>query len=193
MDLKRLIDPTLLTALAGEEIYPIALVFIDWPTGPVRAHTNTGTVAFEGEDFAGVGELGRIEIPDEATSLVPESAVIALASETTGLLTYADEDQARGSEVRMWVGLTTTPGGTTLKGVPEEVFTGSVVGSSFQLSEGRRIASLSIEVKAGQPARAGAQVVHSDEDQQALFPGDTFFQRIANAEKWNTTPDRWPE
>lgn len=193
MDLKRDIDVALLAALSAEEIYPVALVFIDWPTGPVRAHTNPGMITFGSEEYAGVGELGSIRIPDEATSIVPESAVIVIASETTGLLTYADEEQARGREVGIWLGLTTEPGGTTLIGAPERVFTGSVVGSSFELSQNRRVATLSIDVKAGQPARSGAQVVHSNEDQQALFPGDTFFERVAHAEKWNTNPDSWPE
>jgi hypothetical protein len=192
MDLERDIDPVLLAAYADPVIYPIGLIYIDWPTGPVRAHSGKGMLTFEGEEFAGVGELGGMNIPNEAAGIVPQQATLAISAVTGELLTYASEAAARGRLVTIWSGLTTTAGGVDLIGVPHKPFTGSIEKSDFQLSEDRRISTLTLLVKAGQPARSGAQVVHSDEDQQAAHPGDTLFRRVAHAAKWNTNPPQWP-
>lgn len=192
MDLIRNIDSTLYAELQKQVIYPILLVYIDWPSGVVRAHSGTGALTYDGETWIGVGELGGITIPDEAGGVVPSSAVLEIASTVDGLLAHVDEVDARGKQVDIYLGATTTPGGVTLVGVPHRFFTGSVSKSDFDLADDRRIATLTVQVKSGQPARASAQIVHSDEDQQVTVPGDTIFRRVAHAEKWRTNPPQWP-
>lgn len=192
MDIIRDIDATLFEALKERVIYPIVFVHIDWPSGPVRAHTGKGMVEFAGELWAGVGNLGRISIPDESDGIVPQGATLELAAEIGGLLDHVDEADARGRQVDMYLGVTNSPGGKSLRGVPERFFTGSVGKSDFDLSADRRTAVLTVQVKSGQPARSAAQIAHSDEDQQRSHPGDTLFRRISHAEKWRTNPPQWP-
>jgi len=196
MDFKRSVDPTLLAEFAKDAIYPVTFVFIDWPSDPVRAHSGAGTLAWDGHNWAGVGEIGRIDVPQEVAGMPPTEASFVVLMPIDEALNAAITDGLRGREVQVWVGATTEPGGTTLAGTPMSVFSGFVVGNdnpdAFTMSEDGMTAIFQVRAQAGQPARAAASIVHSYEDQEALFPGDTFFRRVSEAGKWRTTPPQWP-
>lgn len=195
MDLTRGADPALISALSENPFYPIAIVRIDWPDengNAVRVHSGTGTLSWKGNTWLGLGDLGSISAPEETETLVPEELRLTLRGTLTELLALSSEDDHRGDDVFMWVGCTTTPGGTTLKGDPELGFYGTIDETPFQESEDGTLAELTVIARSGPPARADAEVVHSDEDQQSKYPGDTLFRRVAHAEKFNSNPPQWP-
>ncbi|MGC1497284.1 MAG: hypothetical protein WA790_15855 [Sulfitobacter sp.] len=191
MELKRDISPELYAAYQQRVIYPTMLVDIDWPTGPVRAHTGTGLIEYDGKQWAGVGALADISLPGEVGGAASQGASIEFAAALVDLLEYADEADARGKDVDIYTGITTTPGGTEIVGVMRAL-TGSVSKTDFTLNEDKLTAQATVSIKSGQPARAAAQITHTNEDQQALHPGDTIFRRVEHAEKWRTNPPQWP-
>ncbi|MEH6522567.1 hypothetical protein [Sulfitobacter sp.] len=191
-DLERDIDPLLLAEYQKPIFYPIAMVYLDVPDGELFLHSGVGELSLDGQTWLGLGKIGSITIPIEAGGAVPEEAVLGVAGPADELLALADDQNTRGRQVDIYSGCTTTPGGAILIGAPLRVFTGSMGKSDFNLGEGRKLSTFSVKVKSGQPARSGAQIVHSDEEHQAKHPGDTMFRRVSNAAKWAKSPPQWP-
>ena len=193
MELKRNIDPVLLAEYGKPMFHPVSLVYMDHPDGPVHLHSGVGDLTHDGAVWLGVGKLGSIEIPFEASGAVPEQATLGIVGFVADLIGEAGDQALRGRQVDIYAGARTAAGGVVLVGVPDRVFTGSMGKSDFGLDTTRQVARLSVRIKSGQPARSGAQIAHSDEDQQAQYPGDTLFVRTNNAEQWARRPQTWPE
>ncbi|MEM1361946.1 MAG: hypothetical protein AAGF94_09560 [Pseudomonadota bacterium] len=75
----RIVDAGLLAELSKPVFYPAALVYVDWPSDPVRAHSGIGTISLAGQDWFGVGDLAGIQAPVEIIGLPPEKFEITLA------------------------------------------------------------------------------------------------------------------
>lgn len=198
---KRAVDTTMLTHItaaqrAGRPIYPVGLLFVDWPGDPAYAHSNKGNLTWGGQTWQGVGGIGGISIPGEAEGLVPEEAQFLMVAPLAQALDLAVNAGVRGRRVLAYLGVTTTPGGTTLIGEPLQVFAGYAVGSpdpdSFQYAPDGSSAVFTLRAKAGQPARSTASIVHTSEDQNKRYPGDTFFDRCGEGGNWRSVPPQWP-
>ncbi|CUH66806.1 hypothetical protein TG4357_02650 [Thalassovita gelatinovora] len=192
MDLKRVVDPVLLAELSKPMFHPIALLHVDWPVTPLRVHSGRGNLTWGGDLYKGLGKIGKVSVPGEDIGLVPGEAVLQLVGPIAEVLGDVAEQQARGRLVQIWVGCTTKAGGNVLIGDPFEAFAGAIDENNFELSPDRTAARLSLQVKSGPSARSSARIVHSDEAQQAAYPGDTLFRRVAHAAKWRTNPPQWP-
>jgi len=192
MELKRAVDTTLKTALADGFINPIVFVYIDWPDNPVRVHSNVGVITWAGQTWAGAGELGNLTIPEEGEGIVPQGARLTIIGDTATALDEGARQDVRNKVVQIWVGVTTTPGGRDLIGEPMNAFAGVVDASTYEDLDRGVSAMFGVDVSTGVPARNAAQIVHSDEDQQARFFSDTLFRRVSHAAKWRTRPPTWP-
>ncbi|WP_299145976.1 hypothetical protein [uncultured Tateyamaria sp.] len=192
MELSRAIDAALAVTLASGFIKPVVFVHIDWPDNPVWVHSNTGEIEWNGQIWAGVGDLGSLTIPEEGEGIVPSEARLTIMGDAETALDESARQDVRGRVVSIWVGSTETPGGTDLVGEPLDAFSGTVDVPDYEDLERGLTAAFAIDVATGPGARSGAQIVHSDEDQQARFPGDTLFRRVSHAEKWRTNPPQFP-
>lgn len=177
------IPAALLTALAGDYAPVVLLVELDFPGGFVRAHHWIGPLAMtdpaDGSTltFEGVGDLGTItgiEQPDELRAV-----------ELTASLT--------GIDPALVVDVLVGP----IQGRGFRVFMGALDGTESALVGGAGIllASGSIdnaEITIGATARIDVRlrnhladwdrpriVRYSGEAQRALYPGDTFCDRVA--------------
>ena len=191
--MSRGIDSTLLAAISDPTgFHPVALIKSVWPDGTVYVHSNVGSISWDSQTWLGIGDIADVEVPQEAGGIVPQSATLVIRGTLDAVLTYADPD-ARNGEVSMWIGATTTPGGTTLIGEPFLAFRGYLDSSDVSLDFAAGDFFLSASAVTGPAARESATVVHSDEDQKARHSGDTFFERAAAAAKWRSIPIRFPE
>ena len=50
----------------GGVFHPVVLVWIDWPSGAVRAHSGRGPISWGGYTWDGVGGFGEVSVPAEA-------------------------------------------------------------------------------------------------------------------------------
>lgn len=194
IDYKRGVDPALLAEFAKPAFYPVALVRIDWPGEVVAAHTGSGPITFNGDTYFGtlIGDqsLGQISVPGEETGLRAPEATLTLYGPYAALLDRMDPN-ASGSLAQIWAGATTAPGGNVLVGVPELVFSGTISGDNLSAPTNDGSSGLIIRLKAGFHARVRASITHSNEDQEAAYPGDTFFERNARATAYRGTQVRW--
>lgn len=179
----------------GDVFYPVVLTYVDWPSGAVRVHTGVGDITFNSQTWSGLGKYGRIELPDESLSLANNSARLTIAGTLTSLLGELGANP-RNKTVEVYFGCVTEPSGNTLVGTPFKIFSGYVDSVEFNLNKqesGDLNSEVSVMVGTGPPARAGANITHSAEDQIKKYPGDTAGRHVINAIKKSINPDVWPE
>lgn len=184
MELRRGVSPALLAVLARGG-YPILLAHLDWPGEPVFAHTGVGPIAWGGRRWHGVGTVGNVELPAEASEIAAVQAVLSLAGVPADLDGYAD-DMIRNRSVYLYIGAVqgrpgghdgqqTSGPGNTLVGDPTQLFSGLMDGltlSETATDKGVEHA-VQVPVSTGQKARSRASIYHTDEDQRRAYPSDT--------------------
>lgn len=175
MILSRGIGGTLLTEIIKPGFHPVVLVNLDWPSGEVWAHSNYGTITWDGHSWLGVGDFASFAVPEEALGLVSGAASITMVGTLGDVL--ADLDQSvKNRRAAIYFGATTERGGNTLVGTPFKAFGGYMDGTLFRLDvdeAGKQVYALQLTLGSGPGARLGASITHSFEDQQAAFPMDT--------------------
>lgn len=193
MALMRSIPAGMQAALDSGVFYPVMLVHLDWPDGPIFAHSSVGTITFDGEDWLGVGEFGAISLPEEGGGLAISPASFKLLGVPDEIFDRLD-DPVRNRDVRVLFGCVTERTGNVLVADPVEVFVGymDAMRYSATVQSGETMHGIELTAATGPSARASASIYHSLEDQVLLFPADTLFiQLIHNeAKSFGLT---WPE
>lgn len=194
MGISRGIDSDLVEAM--ETVFnPTVLVYVDWPTGPVRVHSGVGELSYDGETWLGLGKYGDISIPSENLSLVSSKATLSVGGTLTDMFDQLNANP-RNKTVYIYFGCVTEPSGTTLIGEPFKIFTGYIDQVDFDFnksSESFGTSTVTITVGSGPSARSRATISHGAEDQEAKHPGDTAGRQVINALKKVINPDTWPE
>jgi hypothetical protein len=191
--LKRNIHPATLAAMARTPIYPVVMVYLDWPTGPVRVHSNVGTITYDGHDWTGVGNFAGLQMPGEETGLISQPAQLRLIGAPDELDQYLD-DPIRDRDGEILFGLVTDRAGNTLIGDPFSIFIGymDAMRETVASEDGTLRRDLLIDVAGGPSQRAFTELYHTYEDQKREFPGDTAGRLVINAEA-EREKLTWPE
>jgi hypothetical protein len=191
--LKRNIHPATLAAMARTPIYPVVMIYLDWPTGPVRVHSNVGTITYDGHDWTGVGNFAGLQMPGEETGLISQPAQLRLIGAPDELDQYLD-DPIRDRDGEILFGLVTDRAGNTLIGDPFSIFIGymDAMRETVASEDGTLRRDLLIDVAGGPSQRAFTELYHTYEDQKREFPGDTAGRLVINAEA-EREKLTWPE
>ena len=191
--LRRGVDASMLAALSADVIHPVALVWLDWPGGAVRVHSNLGDILWAGEVWRGVGNLGGISLPEESGGLASVEATLQLVGATEEVFERV-EDPIKNHPGRILMGVTTERGGNVLIGQPTGLFVGAmdssravVTGADGELEHG-----IEVTVGSGPGARSIASIYHSPEERARVAPGDTAGRHVINA-LTRVETQRWPE
>jgi hypothetical protein len=191
--LTRDIDPATLAALAEPIIYPIVMVYLDWPGGAIRVHSGVGTIQWDGEDWLGVGPFGAVQMPGEESGLISQPAQLRLIGVPDELDAYLD-DPIRDEEGEILFALTTERTGNVLIGEPFSIFIGymDAMRDVVEADDGVLRRDLIISLAGGPSQRAFTDLFHTDEDQKTRFPSDTAGRLVQNAEAEGKKLT-WPE
>lgn len=194
--LSRGVPAALLTALQAPVIYPVVLVYLDWPDAPVHLHSSAGEISFQSETFSGVGAFGSVALPDEPVALVARSATLRLLGVGDAIFDYL-ETPIRNRNGRVYWGALTERGGDLVGAF--EIFAGYMDARRFVQERrddgspfGGDMLGVEIDLAVGPSARATASITHSLEDQTRLHPADTAGRHVINAIAALATL-RWPE
>lgn len=192
MALTRGVDAAMIAILAGH-FHPVLLTEADAPSGILRAHTNKGTLVYDGHDWSGFAPYAMWSFPDEGGGLTTAEAEVHLALSVEGMLALRGENM-RNRAVRVLLGAVTEAGGNVLRAPPVEMFAGGF--DSRRVSIARDASDdlqhdMALGVGVGPSARAGASIEHGAEDQARAFPGDTAGRHVINALKQAANPPKW--
>ncbi|TNF19137.1 MAG: hypothetical protein EP318_15390 [Rhodobacteraceae bacterium] len=172
--------------------FPIVLAYVDWPDAPIRVHTNRGDISWDGETWAGIGNISDIALPADRLGMAAQEAAFSLRGVGDDLDDYL-EDDPRGRVARFWFCAVTERDGSTLIGEPFLIFSGAINGLK-DLTEFMEIGysrGAMVPLVSGPSQRSSYSAFHSHEDQNALYPADTAGRFLINIER-EAERLRWP-
>ena len=167
------------THLAQRVTRTISLVRVDVATQPLRLHDDVGIIRWNGDNWTGAGDLGRVEPVDEDGDLAPDSFHLTLSGLDETLLGNLRSENHVGVDVRIWLAARDLATGA-LVGQPLPVLSGVVEDAT--VSGGGRTGAISLTV-ADERALLGrsAGVLFDDGQQRRRHANDGFFQHVAFA------------
>lgn len=174
--------------------YPVVMVYLDWPGGAVRAHSNMGAISWDSQTWNGVGNFGGISLPGDEFGMAAQEASVALYGLGDDLDDYLDVDP-RGRDAVIYFGAVTERDGNTLVGDPFPVFTGTMNGladPTEPAEDGGYTRGVVVPLSSGPSQRSRGTVYHSFEDQTRNYLGDTAGRLLINATA-ESRRLRWPE
>lgn len=191
--LKRDIDPATINALSQPVFYPIVLVYLDWPEGPVYAHSNIGPLSWAGETWLGVGHFGALQMPEEEFGMASQPAEIRLIGAPDEIDQYLDSP-IRDRAGIIYYGVVTERCGNVLIGEPFSIYHGymDAMREIVELDDGRMRRDVAISLANGPSQRSFVEIYHTYEDQIRRFPSDTAGRLTINAEA-ERDKLTWPE
>ena len=97
----RILDPNIEALFDLDPRCAIALVEVQWPTGPVLAHNGAGPQTWDGKTWWGTGELGSIGVIKEGNAA--GQIQLTLRTNDSAQIAEVVRDDAAGSEVRIYL------------------------------------------------------------------------------------------
>lgn len=177
--MSRGVDAAMTAALASGGYHAAVLVFVDWPGDPVRVHSGIGTLTWDGHDWTGIGVHGmggRLTLPGERSGIASTEGQAVLGGLPDDIDAILATD-AREAAVQAWAGITTQRAGNVLVCPPVHVWAGYIDGLSDSEDEtdarGNVVRRIIAPLVSRQSQRLSPSAYHTDEDQQAEYPGDT--------------------
>lgn len=165
------VDSAVLAGFDADIVRDVFLVFLDLPGGAVRAHTRIGPIVFGGETFTGVGELGAISVINEESDLSAPGVTVELSGIDPSLMTIVLDEHYQGRAMTVWRGAVLDDGSVS-EFLPSWTFTIDAVEITLGATGAIRISGESTDAILGRPNLRRS----TDEDQQARYPGDKFYE-----------------
>lgn len=148
--------------------------FLFTGSAPVYVHSGLGTIAFEGNNYLGVGDLGGIEGLEETEALIPAPVRVSLNALNSTFFTEALNAANYGDKVTLYIAYKNDNG--TLVDEPWIFYRGRVETSRI-VKGAENLAVFTIQHElAVLGKKTGAK--YTDEEQQRRYPGDTAFSHI---------------
>ena len=184
------VSPTNLTALDNPSIIDgITFVKIVLDAQDIFLHNSVGDITFDSDTYIGLGGLGRISDVIESNEITNEPLTLQLATitdvpESTDIVNeiaqaVIDEDW-RGRSVEIFIGIP-DPTSQVLVDDPFIVFSGEVSHIYRTIDQGTFDLNVVCVRRWADWSRKNERRF-TDAEHQSLFPGDKFFEFVANME-----------
>ncbi len=152
----------------------IILVELDFSSGTSRWHSGVGTVEFGGNEFYGVGVLGRISNVNETIDAQPARVSLELSGVPQELVAISLADDYQGRGAKIWMSLYDTAAEVVDNAVL--VFSGTMDTMSASVGDTGTI-TVSLESRLADFLRPRVRR-YTHEDQQLDYPGDRGFEFV---------------
>jgi hypothetical protein len=157
-------------------------VKIDFDT-PLLAHSRFGELLLDGDTYYGVGAFGSISVRQEDTALNPQRLTIGLSGIPLRFIEEVTDGDYQNRDVYIYKALLNDSealigGSTTFI----RWFRGVTANASIQE---KAAGNLSVELEVSNwlaKWRRPANLRYNDKTQQELYPGDTIFQYLQDAQ-----------
>lgn len=168
------------SAATAVHVEHIRFVELDFPSGYVRFHTRTGTIAWGSgspiPQWLGVGKLGSIEAVKEDSELRPNTVMLRLSGVDSALVTAAMGENYHGRAVRVYDGFLNADT-LVLVADPEQTFSGIMDRMTVTLGQesGEILVDCESELARWERPRG---LLYTHESQQLMYEGDRGFDMI---------------
>lgn len=187
----RVIPTAMRDAILSGVTYPVMLARIDWPTGEVRVHSGTGTLAWDGDDWIGVAGFGFVTLPGVGMGIGQESGSLTFG----GMVPVVDEmvsADSAGRLVEVYFGVLAGRSPAALLSDPVRMFAGTIDDAGDQIDVAAGVHQGMLAIISGPSQMSQGSPVHTYEDQLAIDATDTagrwvrsaLAEAIAQVPKW---------
>jgi hypothetical protein len=157
---------------------------MDFSTSIERVHSAVGTISWGGNNWTGVGTLGKISVLQEGVEVRPQKIKLTLSGLDSNMVSHAMDEEYHGRDVRIYRG--TCDADYVLNADPDIVWSGFMDHMTITLDQGSGVIELVCE---NQLARWDVPRPQrfDNADQQARFAGDLFFEYQAQMQEYSPT------
>lgn len=163
------------TASLASHIRLVALVHLDLSSGHVRANSSDRTITYDGADYLGVGDLGRIGTFGETTDLSAEALNLELSGIDPDYIDIAVNEHVQGRPARLWLAFLDST--YVLIADPVLIFRGRIDTMEVELGDTATV-RLRVESRLADWDRPRIRR-YTHEDQKARFPSDKGLEFVA--------------
>ena len=165
-----MIDSALNASLKREDVRPLLLLEVVWKNGVTRVHSGLGEVAYEGQTFLGIGDLGKVSIIKQQSGESPSRLNLTLSSFDDSVRGEALSARYVGQPVKLW--LATLDRDYQIE-ASQMVWHGAISDGGVVVGANNKInLTVSNRLEDWDKARADR---YTDESHQSRHPGDRFF------------------
>lgn len=171
--MSRTVPPALLAALAQPTVRPFHAVECLFDSGPIRLWTGVGERTIAGEVYAGAGTLMMVGGLEETADVTPRQATITLSALPAEVLALALAEAFQRRLCRIRFGVVD---------VPDTVLVFEGLMNTMPIADGADTATigLTIDSRLIELDQAPSHLRYTAESQRARYPGDTFFDFVAD-------------
>lgn len=162
-------------AATAAHVRPLFFVEFIFDGGTERLHNGLGDYTWGGFTWTGIGDLGEVSSIEEGDDLSPFGVTFKLNALDSVLLALAKSQEIYGRAVKVYLGFVGDDG--LLVDDPDEFWSGRMETMTIELGG----ESDSIVVQAESELAIFKQAngrMFTNEDQQARYPGDQFFEYL---------------
>ncbi|MAU40967.1 MAG: hypothetical protein CMF31_05025 [Kordiimonas sp.] len=101
----REITPAFLAGMAENEVCPVYFCKMEFDSGARNVWSGVGTVSWNGDTWAGIGELGGIGAIEENSDNREDKVTLSLSGVDPDVLASVLDDPIQGRTITIWIGL----------------------------------------------------------------------------------------
>lgn len=181
----RSLNASLVTEITAARLAPACFALLDFQSGAVRVWDGVGTKTWGGNNYTGLGYLGKISPIEESTDVRANGVVLQLSGIPTSLLATVLGDNYSGRAVSIWIGALNAS--EALVADPDLVFSGRMNNLDFDKGPETSVIRVTAESRLVDLSRSRERRF-THEHQQIDFPGDLGLEYMARAQ---STPLNW--
>ncbi len=169
----RIIGQPSIDSASGGTTYVIALVDLDLTTGNKRMHSARGSYFIGGTEFIGVGEKGAIGSLKDTKEVRPLALELMLSGVDANLVADMQLPEQHGRDVTVWLAEIDSDW-QMVEEPAAPWWEGFINSASVRVDQDKATIALVCDhelIRFQRSSKARA----TDEHQQTLYPGDTFF------------------
>lgn len=161
-------------AIGAPPYRPFRLFYANF-TVPWRTWTGAGTLVVLGQEWLGIGDALAISPSVETVDTGSEGLELVLSGVDPARLSLALQEPVQGKDVEIWYGFMDADGQV----IPDPYLEYAGEAEILTHDEDGTTATLSMTVETAWSDTDPSEVLYTDQQQQALFPGDRFFEFAA--------------
>lgn len=163
---------------------PVLFYEGDFASGTVRFWSGLGTIAWDGHDWTGAGNLAGVSAIEETGDVQANGVTLSLSGIPSALVSLVLEEARQGLPGTVWLGFLAADG--TVVADPAIAFAGRL--DVPQIEDGATTATIAISYENRlRDLERAREYRYTDESQKLFHPEDKGFEYVPSLQEWSGT------